>query len=509
NAAQQLFKFEAKQLEQWISELPVVNTSLASRRICDFIIEFNSYEMPGNSRLEALELLRPCLSTLEEDVRSRIIKYGFPKDENDHAIVNVIISIQKEFAIGYWIAARELTRKPIGWLKGKNVALALQRCIKGLGNVVISHMIMGMPVPDWVWMDLHSLYKLSVKLNKQSAKVSIDDGSPLKKSSPEDSYKQILLLSLADPAGLMPNEIIPVYQFIEMLTPLVCLQNRPAAGQRRQCLILIDEDKPPFFQSDTTRHHDTAALYLNLLKVYKTLNKQLKELSPQGRFSSTRLWQCPATLSSEMTDYLKQRWKGQELHGSALFSDRLDRCFTIGLASIHALANPGDAGAGNRLEQRAESESDTLLSCQIEPTGLLTVGSLISFRNADSTESPWAVGIVNKLFASRQNSKIHFGIQLYSPQFLAVTYSLPYAARKDEPQKALFYNRTDSEKEISFMIVDNSHLKEGDIININRQNDHFPFELNNRKNIGLGYWLFGCEESGGIENRMKLKKAMI
>ena len=78
-----MFKFEPKQLQQWISELPVVNTTLATRLLHDFFIEFNSFEMPGKLRLQALELLNPCISTMEGNVRNQIIKYGFPKEEKD------------------------------------------------------------------------------------------------------------------------------------------------------------------------------------------------------------------------------------------------------------------------------------------------------------------------------------------------------------------------------------------------------------------------------------------
>ena len=69
----------------------------------------------------------------------------------------------------------------------------------------------GRAVPEWVWMDLHSLYKLSVRIKKESNKVQDDSCAFGSSTTILDCYKQILLLSLAEPAGLMQKEMQQVY----------------------------------------------------------------------------------------------------------------------------------------------------------------------------------------------------------------------------------------------------------------------------------------------------------
>jgi cyclic-di-GMP-binding protein len=169
---ERLKEFELKALEQWLFELPTANPGLATRLIQDFIGDFNALKMPFQLRLDALELMRPKVLIIEDYLRSRLLKAAFPKEENDLKILQVLTAIEREFTIGYWIVLKELTHRQVSWFQGKSLALSLQRCIKGLSSVVISHFIMGLPIPDWVWIDLHSLYKLSVTLKKESVKVS-------------------------------------------------------------------------------------------------------------------------------------------------------------------------------------------------------------------------------------------------------------------------------------------------------------------------------------------------
>lgn len=493
NDPQRLVEFEAKSLQHWISELPAGNPGLATRLLHDFVIESNTIEMPTELRLDMLERLHPSISAVEDNLRFRLTKAGFPKEENDHKILAVLVSIEKEFAIGYWIVVKELTQKPVSWLQGKNVALAIQRCIRLLSNIIISHFIMGLPIPDWVWLDVHSLYKLSVKLNKSTKTVMLDPSQPNLKSSPEECYKQILLLSLTEPTGLMPKEIPQVFSFIETVSSLVSLHPRPIAGHPVQCVIPAEEDKPPRFHAETPAGDGHALLYVEFTNLFKALKQKLSSsYSVEGRFSSMHLFPKNDQPTAELLDYLAQRWSGIKLQSSALFSDRLDRYVAIGLAASHTLKALIHSPVDPALELAAETDSDSLLSCHFEQAGMLSVGSLISFRKTGSPADQRAIGIVNKIVVNKQSPRIHFGVQFLTAHFLAVSYSLPNAANKEDQQKALMYSLSGADGEKTFIITDSFLLKEGDVIRLQVKGEEFPVELHYRKNIGLGYWQFNC-----------------
>lgn len=516
--------FEEIPLSNWISELPAANMGLATRLMQDFITESNTLEMSTQLRLNALELLRPSILMIEDYLRSRLIRTGFPKEENDQKILNVLIVIEKEVALGYWIILKELTHRTVGWFQGKNTALALQRCIKSLGSIVVSHFIMGLTIPDWVWMDLHSLYKLSVKIEKSTIKISNDANQTSKTSSAEECYLQILLLSLVEPTGLMQKEILLVDNFIETICSLVSLKSTPVQNSALQCLVFTDEDKPPVYQP-TISKKDGSVLYIDFSKLQKLFEHKERLVDvAEARFSSVQMQKSTnGKLAAELLDYLEQRWAGIGLKGEPLFSDRLDRYIAVGLAATLELLDFTNTSIDKKdLEFLVLSESERLLSCVFNQTGVLSVGSLVSFRRTDVPEYERLLGVVDKVVVTKQNGKIIFGLRLLTNAFISVDYNQfdPDASETPAPAKTVEPAKKDNAKkdtktaanniptpptpeplkkgllyhdhEQEYLIADTFMLKDDDTLRIHINNDSFTVALRNRKNVGLGYWQFEC-----------------
>lgn len=499
NDPQSLATFSDVALQHWITELPTANPGLAARLFQELLAELISVEMSAAKRLQALELLRESFFLIDDFLRSRLIKFGFPKGEVEKKIFALVCFIERQYAIGYWSVARELTRREVGWLQGKTVALAIQRTIKGLSRIVITHYMMSYPVPDWIWIDLHSLYKLAVKLDKADAKVADQRGMFSKLSSVEESYKQILLLSLAYPSGLMQKEFQLVYEFVEKISDFLQIETKPVDGQDVQCLILMDEDLAPAFQDAllnkvADKRTDSSKLYLNLSKLGKLLKQADKYCSKdEARFSSLELEKNTKTkLSAELFDYLMQRWQGKEPQGAVCFVDRLDRYVAIGLETTYDLLDATRPGAMGGVEILAHSESERALSCCFEREGLLSIGSLVSFRKVDVLAHQRALGVVCKILLPKQDGKLIFEVVVIATQAFPVSYQALDCDADAERKKALIYGVKDHEGEKSFIIMDSFMIKDGDLLRMYMGYENFPIILNGRKNIGLGYWQFEC-----------------
>jgi len=498
NAPQLMAAFAESALEQWVSELPAGNPGLATRLFQDLLEEFISLQMSSSNRLAALEILRTSFLMIEDYLRSRFTKLGFPKDEVEKKIFLLVVLLERHFTIGYWIVVRDLTRREVGWLQGKNTVMAMQRTIKGLSSVIVSHYMMSYPVPDWIWYDLHSLYKLAVKLGKQDSRINEPAGVYSKSSSIEASYKQILLLSLAFPSGLMQREFQLVYDFIEKIADHIGIESKPVADQAMQCMISIDEDLPPGFvakiEDGQDKRADSSRLYLNFAKLYKLFKQPEKFCSrDEGRFSVLELSrQDQRKLSTELFEYLVQRWQGKELQGAALFSDRLNRHLAIGFDATHELQDTSKSPVTG-LEILAESYSERALTCDFDKSGVLSIGSLVSFRRTDVALHQRGLGIICKIQLPKQDSnKLVFEISLIAQQSYAVSYQYPDASGDTEQKKALLYGRKHEGEERSYIILESFMIKDGDILRMFMGQDSFPIILNGRKNIGLGYWQFEC-----------------
>jgi len=491
-----LSPYEKEAVNQWILELPTANPSLSTRLLYDFIEGFNKIEMPAQQRLETLELLRPSFLVIEDFLRSRLIVSGFPKGENEQKIFNVLILIEKNFTIGYWMVIRELTHRDAGWFQGKNVALAIQRTIKSLSEIVVTHYMMFAIAPDWVWIDLHSLYKLSLKTKKEATKVPDSTRLPAKVSTAEDCYKQVLLLSLTDPSGLMQKEIGLVYQFIGTICQHIRIETQPVESQKTQCIVLMDEDAKPFWvKGDETI--DSSIVYLDFLKLYKAIQAVDKFSDKnEARFSSIHvLKKVSEKMPAGLFEYISQCWVGEATEGAAFFSDRLDRCIAIGLDATHSLQDASEQVDSHALESLAESFSDRELSCQFKKEGVLSIGSLVSFRKTSDTEFRRALGVVKKITIPRQGSNIIFELSAITPISYAVSYiNLDAGESENEPHKALLYGVKTNKGEKSYLIVESFMHKNEDGMRLFMNESDFPIVLGNRKNIGLGYWQFECRK---------------
>lgn len=488
--------YEEEALRQWIIDFPIANPSLATRLFHDFIKDLNKLEMDVQLRLDALETLKPSFLDIEDYLRARLAKNGFPKGENEKKILDVVVSIEKEFTIGYWMVARELTHRTIGWFQGKNTALAIQRTLKGLSNIVVTHYMLCLPVPAWVWIDLHSLYTLSVKTKKATVKVPDDLDKPSKTSTAEESYIQILLLSLTEPSGLMQREILQVYNFLGKFGSLAKLEKKPIAVQMLQCVVLVDEDMPPAFERVEHSHSESNKLYINFTGFYEAFDQREKMVCENNaRFTAIQIARGAESdkLPAELIDYLGERWLGTELHGMPCFPDRLDRYFAIGLDTTHDLLTASAENLSPDLEYLAESSSDRALSCRFKKEGLISIGSLVSFRKVNAPHNSRELGMVSKIIMPKQkNTSLDFELQVITSHVYAASYVQP-ELKDNKPQKALFYEVKEEIFEKKFMIVDSFLLKEGAVVQLFTPQEQILVELSNKKNVGLGYWQFECE----------------
>ncbi len=499
NSPERLSPYGKDAVNQWILELPTANPSLSTRLLFDFIEDLNKVDMPAQQRLDVLELIRPSFLLIEDYLRSRLLVAGFPKGENEQKIFNVLILIERSFAVGYWVIIREITRRDTGWFKARNVPLAIQRTIKGLSEIVVTHYMMFRAVPDWIWIDLHSLYKLSVRAKKETTKVPDITRLPSKVSTSEECYKQVLLLSLAEPSGLMQKEIAQVYRFIGNICQYISIEKQAVKDQKGQCIVLMDEDTKPFWQKDGGQP-DSSMMYMDLLRLYKALQGSNKYIDNEDARFSSLIKQNKASekMSASLFMYLQRCWMGETFSGGDFFGDRLDRYISIGLDATHLLQSDSKTRGGEEaLEFLAESFSDRELACTFEQEGVLSIGSLVSFRKTNEPESKRVLSVVKKITIPAQSEKIVFELAAISPVSYAVSYVNLDADVKDmddSHHKALLYGVKDKSGEKSFIIVESFMHKNDDGLRLFMGGKNFPIILGNRKNIGLGYWQFECRQ---------------
>lgn len=501
-----LLSYDKASVNQWVSSLPIANPGLAAQLFYDFVKKYNATEASLQERLQVIELLRPCFFKIKRSLCSQLIGSGFPKGDDEKNVFELLVSIEQEFTLGYWLVVREITHRNIKWLQGKNSALAIQRTIKGLAGIVTSYSLMFLPVPDWVWIDLHSLYKLSVNLKKEKTKVPDETTLLGKGTSAEDSYIQVLLFSLSAPAGLMQREMHKIIDLIDAVSQFVSIEKLPVNDLNVQCVVLIDEDRKPHFNTDKNQI-EAPSIFLNLTKLLNNLSQSNKFSSKQHtRFGVTGFTKKESKkISEELLNYLRERWGGIDLKGDLLFSDRLDRYIAVGLSDTYSLLS---SNKNLKHEDLAKSFSETQLSCQFSKERALSVGSLVSYRQTTAPEHKRYLGLVNKITMPKLKGRIVFEILSLSQQIYAVNYMdmKDGLNSKIELYKALLYRVKINSTEKTYILMASGAYKNGDIVRMFMKEKYFPIMLGGGENIGQGYWQFECRRIDEEKNSQLSKK---
>lgn len=508
---ERLKSFKESSLDQWLEALPSANYGLSVQLVYDLLVEFNKIEMDACFRLDALEVLRPSFLGIQEYLRSRLTASGFPKSEDHKKIFKVLISVQREFAISYWIAAKERTKKNIGWLKGKEITLAVQRVMRCLSEIIVSCYLLKVPVPGWVWIDVHSLFRLSETISKSTVKVSDQSCVFNKTTSIEDTYKQILLLSLAQPNGLRQKEVIQTYRFCEHFASILLINKEVVPGQRCQNIIITDGDRAPFqVNSAAYTAIDSAIIFLKFTKVALQLDKKktvAKHLT--ARFSAINLdINVIDKLPLELIEYIELNWAGFTLNKTTPFSDRLDRNFAIGLAPTYELMTTLalDLNADTEMEYFAETSSDKSLILKSKVDDVLSVGSLISLRKPNEPHKKRAIGVISSISLASLESNADFEVKLLGEKIRAATISFTPDGKASEDTSVLFYITQNGQDKRSYLITESFMLKNDDIVKLCIDDREFPVVLRKRNTIGLGYWQFECRRIKQQEQETNIKK---
>lgn len=182
-------------------------------------------------------------------------------------------------------------------------------------------------LPYGAWLDLHHLFRLAQKTGLAQSRCTWQG----KRVSPEGEYLRALLLGLADPYGLLPQEVYLLDCLLEKWAPLAKLNS---AGEG---WCLDEAEGAPAKWRMAMPGQD---LRLDLTGLARMFAENRHLASASGRFAS----QSRAdTVTADFLEYLEKRWfyPQSELCEFALGSGE----WVIGLKSIFARLNGEEVAA--------------------------------------------------------------------------------------------------------------------------------------------------------------------
>ena len=291
-----------KAFKDWVKQLPMANIGEASRQLYHAIIELNQLFTTHAQRLQFLELIRPKIHFVCEELSRHYLGLSIALPEKQRKIANLSQALQLHAASGYKLCVMECLDNGGVDKNRKTIATAMHRATSELSATILRSHQLYCPSPAQSWLECHQMFRFAVRNKLHNQSVDDETLKQRRASTLEDAYKRLLLLGCARPNQLRQSELAQVYNLFETWTDWV----ECGADAENDSLFVVDleRDNGPVYRSllDQSPGHDS----LNFDT--RNLSAEIGEVL-HGRSSSTepnsRL-RLPSSVSSTLLTHLSQ-----------------------------------------------------------------------------------------------------------------------------------------------------------------------------------------------------------
>lgn len=421
-----------KQVEAWLTRLPLSNPSEAAEEMADYLATLNSLDLAHDSRAKVVDRLAPIVEDL---VASLYEQYGTvqpplpPKQHRNAALAQRLL---RGMADSYKILLVNWLKRRFHLFGGNPTPLYLQRILLALQAMLEISFETHDPMPEGVWVDLHQTYNYALR---NGMKDVIPEGGA-KMLSLEQIYKSILLMALADPYHFPQIELPWAKDIIARFSNLASIfpAEEKTKGQAGLFVVEVNTDAPPKpISRESHPMNPRWDLILNTTELAKHLaliSSHIKSREDPERIGLPEAARDPAYPS--MLKRLKLNWgaslQRQSQRRRHQDGREFDVCF--GLRALHQLiapATPSDTihyGISSNDPApaivRCKTINDSMGGLSLSKTGVqglqIRVGDVVAVRQGNVS---WSVGLV-RWFRVPSQGEISFGMQLLAPKSQAI-----------------------------------------------------------------------------------------
>ncbi len=278
-------EYDHKGFKQWVSDLPLGNVSSAARALHAELGRMNQLEMSPVERFEALELLLSSIGFVLGKLRVHYTSTPIPLSKKNRLVARLHLELMVRVIIGYkTVLAQFHDDSFTGYFLHKRTRVeALRRLLYFLGEVLQHEYSIYNADPKFVWKEIHGVYYYAVRNELMGSEAETTEGDPCGPLGLEGIYKQILLLALANPNGLLRGEVRKVNNMLPNWLPEVELL--PLAGNvSTASIFMVDaqNDASPCMVREGNREQVKSGWILDASKLDELLQWEINSIKGDG-----------------------------------------------------------------------------------------------------------------------------------------------------------------------------------------------------------------------------------
>ncbi len=375
---------EPRDTSEWIEALPLANIGETSRQIYTSLLDFNRYEIPELVRTKVVELFRPTVHYVCDNLRRHYMDMGFPLSAKAWKTVTLSRELYNELAINYKIIVERMLGGQTERFDRKLLVIALHRALYYLGQVFLQSSLAYTNTPTRLWKEINAIFAFSRQnhVHRIPVKNRIEEHEEV--STIEETYKALLLFAAAAPGRLRQSHLQTTFDKALQWAPqtrfLGMDDDIPSTG----CLnINLVKDEAPVHNALHMPIPGRHIAILDLRDLIRKLHDEYEE-TPSAGDQDVKLSQ--QQISRALLRQLIRNWHSPPERKFVRTRLHFSLHILCGLRAIHAALNP----LGTEETTRPQAISD-------EPHSSLSTGPNVNMPTLPTQHS-------NPLDAIDQNS---------------------------------------------------------------------------------------------------------
>ena len=427
-----------------LEDKPLINAETRPQKISEFLASLpsaplqaafvlrdemeilNRQKVSADSRFRVLEIYRNHAFRLTADLSGTYCKAALPLSPDAKAHAAAAESLWLELAYGYKLSLLDQLNQLFNPGE-RTLALTIHRAIEALKHLSMVYYETYFKVPASVWSDLHQLYFCAAQNSLHE--ITLD-------TEPDNIdllYKQTLLMPLADPQHLAPQDMELVAEYIAKyadhteIQPPGILEN--AAGI---FVVNLASSRPPVPYLKTARQPDgNSDILLITVDLARLVHKHLTMLQTGEVDKSTDPPEKkPDARYQDILVYLIKHWGVPPKRLYRRTGKNNIARLLIGLNDIHAF-NRGALHADGKVttEKTPSNVSNwqvinisagglALRKLPIAPAVPIRIGELLAINNKD--EKNWSIAVL-RWARNGMQGQLDIGTELIAPNARAAT----------------------------------------------------------------------------------------
>lgn len=344
----------ARELNAWVSSLPMANIGETARQLYHAIIEFNQLRLTEQSRFDLLELVRNPIHYVCNALNRRYLTQSIVLDDSQRKIANLAQALQTHLAIGYKIIIESKLREPN--TKSKElIARSIHRSLSDMAPNILRSYQLYLKTPPGIWLEIHSLFQVAIANNLAHYKLADEQNKGDEPLSIQDLYARLLLLGGCQPNQLHQRDLNEIFQALESWAGMVSLDE--VADQQSTLIVNPETDSGPIYRHLMKPQSYSDYMGLNTSSLVRALHQSL--MPPlEGAVAPNVGVIIPMSINSRLVQHLVQSWGGMKQRAFSRSLTKGEVEVAVGLSAVHFRLSNG-VGFYRQLYRAEEATTST------------------------------------------------------------------------------------------------------------------------------------------------------